>query len=90
MNDLATTAPAAVVDVPALPATSALPADRHPAAVYLASLADGPGRVSMRSTLAHAAAMLGTTSTPARGRNSGLPTSPRSDPSSPPATHRPR
>ena len=57
MNELAT-APADVVDVPALPAASVLAPDRHPAAVHLASLADGPGRVSMRSTLAHAAAML--------------------------------
>lgn len=57
MNELAA-APADVVDVPALPAASALAPDRHPAAVHLASLADGPGRVSMRSTLAHAAAML--------------------------------
>ena len=57
MNELAA-APADVVDVPALPAASVLAPDRHPAAVHLASLADGPGRVSMRSTLAHAAAML--------------------------------
>ena len=58
-TDLATSAPADVVDVPALPATATLPADRHPAAVYLASLADGPGRASMRSTLANVAAILG-------------------------------
>ena len=57
MNELAT-APADVVDVPALPAATVLAPDRHPVAVHLASLADGPGRVSMRSTLAHAAAML--------------------------------
>ena len=49
-------------DLPALPEPpSTLPTDRHPAAVYLASLADGPGRASMRSTLANVAAMLGTT-----------------------------
>ena len=48
-----------VVDVPALPAGAALPADRNPAAVYLASLSAGAGRRSMRSTLAHVAAMLG-------------------------------
>ena len=53
------TAPAAVPALP--PATEPLPMDRHPAAVYLASLADGPGRASMRSTLATAAAMLGST-----------------------------
>ena len=45
--------------VPALAAAPALPADRHPAAVYLASLADGPGRASMRSTLANVAGILG-------------------------------
>lgn len=60
MNELATTAPADVAGVPALPA-AALPADRNPAAVYLASLAEGPGRASMRSTLANVAAMLGAT-----------------------------
>ena len=53
------TAPAAVPALP--PATEPLPMDRHPAAVYLASLADGPGRASMRSTLANVAAMLGST-----------------------------
>ena len=49
--------------VPALPAATpaALSPDRHPAAVYLASLAHGPGRASMRSTLAHVAAMWGRT-----------------------------
>ena len=52
--------PAPATTLPALPATTAaLPPDRHPAAVYLASLADGPGRASMRSTLANVAAMLG-------------------------------
>ena len=56
MNDTTTAA------LPALPpATEPLLMDRHPAAVYLASLADGPGRASMRSTLANVAAMLGTT-----------------------------
>lgn len=50
-----TTAPA---DVPAL-AGAALPPDRNPAAVYLASLTEGPGRVSMRSTLAQIAGLLG-------------------------------
>ena len=59
MTDLAPIAPATTL--PALPAaTAAPPPDRHPAAVYLASLADGPGRASMRSTLANVAAMLGT------------------------------
>ena len=58
MTSTAPTAP-----MPALPATTAasLPLDRHPAAVYLASLADGPGRASMRSTLSNVAAMLGST-----------------------------
>ena len=74
MNELAT-APADVVDVPALPAASALAPDRHPAAVHLASLVDGPGCVSMRSMLAHAAAMLVTALD-----SSGLPASPRSAP----------
>lgn len=46
--------------LPALtPAAATLPLDRSPAAVYLASLADGPGRASMRSTLGQVAAMLG-------------------------------
>ena len=58
MTDLAPIVPATTL--PALPATTAaLPPDRHPAAVYLASLADGPGRASMRSTLAKVAEMLG-------------------------------
>ena len=49
-------------NLPALPEPpSTLPPDRHPAAVYLASLADGPGRASMRSTLIGIATMLGTT-----------------------------
>ena len=34
-------------------------ADPNPAAVYLASLAEGPGRVAMRSTLHQVAVMLG-------------------------------
>ena len=42
-----------------VPAGEALPAAPNPAAVYLASLADGPGRVSMRSALGQLAAMLG-------------------------------
>lgn len=50
-----------VADVPALAAAPALPMDRHPAAVYLASLSAGAARASMRSTLANVAAMLGTT-----------------------------
>ena len=58
MTDSALT-PAATL--PALPQGAPLPLDRHPAAVYLASLADGPGRASMRSTLAQVARMLGTT-----------------------------
>ena len=42
--------------LPALPATApALPTERHPAAVYLASLAEGPGREGIRATLAHVA-----------------------------------
>ena len=45
--------------LPALWAAPALPADRNPAAVYLASLTEGPGRASMRSTLAKVAAALG-------------------------------
>ena len=52
-------APAATL--PALATAAPLPLDRHPAAVYLASLADGPGRASMRSTLAQVARMLGAT-----------------------------
>ena len=44
---------------PALPAAPALPPDRYSAAVYLASLAEGPGRDGMRSALRHVAAMLG-------------------------------
>ena len=49
--------------LPALPAAAQAPApDKHPAAVYLASLSEGPGRESMRATLAHVAAMLGTAS----------------------------
>ena len=53
------TAPAA--NLPALTPSAALALDKHPAAVYLASLAAGPGRVSMRSTLRQVAAMLGCT-----------------------------
>ena len=46
--------------LPALPATSpAPPPDRHPAAAYLMSLAEGPGREGMRATLAHIAALFG-------------------------------
>lgn len=47
------------MEQPDLPAAPALPAERNPAAVYLASLADGPARASMRSTLRHVAATLG-------------------------------
>ena len=44
----------------ALTATeAAAPASRHPVAVYLAGLADGPGRVSMLSTLRQVAGILG-------------------------------
>lgn len=50
------TAPGAV---PTLTAAPALPADRNPAVVYLASLAHGPGRQSMGSSLIQVAAMLG-------------------------------
>ena len=48
-------------NLPALTPSAALALDKHPAAVYLASLAAGPGRVSMRSTLRQVAAMLGCT-----------------------------
>ena len=55
--------PAPSATLPALPAKSpAPPPDRHPTAVYLASLAEGPGREGMRATLAHVAAMLGAAS----------------------------
>ena len=40
-------------------AEAAAPASRHPVAVYLAGLADGPGRVSMASALRQVAAILG-------------------------------
>ena len=40
-------------------AEAAAPASRHPVAVYLAGLAEGPGRVSMASTLRQVAAVLG-------------------------------
>ena len=52
MNELDT------ADVPALAGT-ALPPDRNPAIAYLASLTDGPGRTSMRSTLDLIATMPG-------------------------------
>lgn len=46
--------------IPSLPAeTAPLPADRNPAAVYLAGLAEGPGRYSMHKTLAQVAGTLG-------------------------------
>ena len=55
MTDAVLTAP-----MPALPAPSKpFPMERSPAAVCPASLADGPGRASMRSTLRQIAAMLG-------------------------------
>ena len=41
------------------PLSGELPAGPSPAAVYLASLADGPGRTAMRSTLGQVATMLG-------------------------------
>ena len=45
--------------LPALaPAAAPIPLDQNPAAVYLASLAAGPGRASMRGTLATVARML--------------------------------
>ena len=52
---------AASADLSALPALppEILPPSRNPAAVYLASLAEGPGRASMRSTLANVARALG-------------------------------
>ena len=51
----------AAANLPALTPSAARALDKHPAAVYLASLAAGPGRVSMRSTLRQVAAMLGCT-----------------------------
>lgn len=56
------TVPAPVVESPAeslVLHACALPAGPNPAAVYLAGLVDGPGRVAMRSTLGQVAAMLG-------------------------------
>ena len=41
------------------PMAEPLPPDRNPAIVYLAGLAEGPGRTAMRSTLGQVAAMLG-------------------------------
>ncbi len=45
--------------LPTLTAAPPLPSSRNPAAVYLASLAEGPGRASMTSTLINIAAALG-------------------------------
>lgn len=45
--------------IPALAPAAPLAASRNPAAVYLASLAEGPGRASMQSTLARIAEALG-------------------------------
>ncbi len=45
--------------IPSVPAIEALPAERNPAIVYLASLTAGEGRRSMASTLSQLAAMLG-------------------------------
>ena len=45
--------------LPALVADRTLPASGNPAATYLASLAEGAGRISMRSTLAQIASELG-------------------------------
>ena len=47
--------------LPTLTAAPPLPASRNPASVYLASLAEGPGRASMISTLTNIAAVLGFT-----------------------------
>ena len=44
---------------PALAGNPSAKADENPAAVYLAALADGPGRVGMRSTLDRIAALAG-------------------------------
>ncbi len=45
--------------IPSVPAIEALPAERNPAIVYLASLTAGEGRRSMASTLSQLAALLG-------------------------------
>ena len=45
--------------IPSVPTIKALPAERNPAIVYLASLAAGEGRRSMASTLSQLAALLG-------------------------------
>ena len=45
--------------IPSVPPFEALPAERNPAIVYLASLRAGEGRRSMASTLSQVAAMLG-------------------------------
>ena len=45
--------------IPSVPTIKALPAERNPAIVYLASLAAGEGRRSMASTLTQLAALLG-------------------------------
>lgn len=53
------TAIASAAAPPSLAPAAPLPPGRNPAAVYLASLAEGPGRASMRPTLAGIAASLG-------------------------------
>ena len=58
VEPVAVPAPAPAVEVLALHA-GAVPDGPSPAAVYLAGLADGPGRVAMRSTLNQIAVMLG-------------------------------
>ncbi len=51
--------PAPATDLPTLAPAAVLPPDRNPALVYLASLAEGPGRATMHSTLATTARTLG-------------------------------
>ena len=47
------------MNIPSVPTIEALPAERNPAIIYLASLAAGEGRRSMASTLSQLAGMLG-------------------------------
>ena len=49
----------AAMTIPSVPTIEALPAERNPAIVYLASLRAGEGRRSMASTLSQVASMLG-------------------------------
>lgn len=84
MTDTATTDTTALQPLDAPP-----PADRHPAAIYLASLAPGTGRRGMAATLCKVAAVFGVGNVETtRGTCSASSTSPRSAPrwrsSSPP------